>query len=155
MLVPWMHYDSSTYFILYWNLCSSFIGFIWFPLIRWFEERCFLFLPQLKHFFIFFSLSYFVGLLLSHIWDTFFNWGNSWIHGVLSFVTKFNMIAYPAWLHVQHYCISEILTSSWNFQDVILHRICNPKLCVSPLSASSSHLMLDSTLCCSLNQYWF
>ena len=29
------------------------------------------------------------------------------------------------------------------------------KYCVSASNATSSHLILDLTLCCSLNQYWF
>ena len=37
--------SSSSYLMLYWTLCCSFIGFIWFPLIQRFEEWCFYFLP--------------------------------------------------------------------------------------------------------------
>ena len=58
VLVPWMHYDSSSYLMLYWNLYSSFIGFIWFPLIQRFEERCFYFLPDwcISSFFVLFHI---------------------------------------------------------------------------------------------------
>ena len=86
----------SSYLILYWTLCCRFIGFIWFPLIEWFEERCFYFLSN----WCISSFSFLFQILLDSL--TIY-WTLPLIEGILDFLQPWSL--WPSTSQLYHFIV--------------------------------------------------